>query len=491
MKRIYHHPFCLPIFLAVFLMISIIAFSGCKPKVVTIIAFVPESERIAYGVEKLSEALTGAGYQVSITEERKSNPKGLVILVGRKGAPIFKTFAGELNVPDKAESFAIHSSKNEVAVMGSDDSGTMYGSLELARIIKEKGKLELPLSISESPEMVLRGTCIGLQKTVYLPGRHVYEYPYTPENFPWFYDKEHWIEYLDMLAENRFNSLYLWNGHPFASLVKLDDYPYALEVDQATFELNEEMYHFIASEANKRGILLIQMFYNIILSKPFAEHHNLRTQDSNRGITPLIADYTQQSITAFIEKYPNVGLLVTLGEAMNSIDDDVQWFTQTIIPGVKAGLEKAGISILPPIVLRGHDTDAARVMKESLPIYSNLYTMYKYNGESLTTYEPRNQWAEIPKALSQLGSVHISNVHIMANLEPFRYGSPEFIRKSVIAMHDIQGANGLHLYPQTSYWDWPYTADKTEPRTRQIDRDWIWYKAWGRYAWDSRRDTVG
>ena len=37
----------------------------------------------------------------------------------------------------------------------------------------------------------------------------------------WFYDKEQWIKYLDMLVENRMNSLYLWNGHPFASLVKL------------------------------------------------------------------------------------------------------------------------------------------------------------------------------------------------------------------------------------------------------------------------------
>jgi len=55
----------------------------------------------------------------------------------------------------------------------------------------------------------------------------VYEYPYTPETFPWFYDKALWIKYLDMLTENRINSLYLWSGHPFASLVKLKDYPYA------------------------------------------------------------------------------------------------------------------------------------------------------------------------------------------------------------------------------------------------------------------------
>ena len=96
----------------------------------------------------------------------------------------------------------------------------MYGALELANRIKEEGKIPSEIAIQDSPEMVLRGTCIGMQKTTYLEGRGVYEYPYTPESFPWFYDKDLWIKYLDMMVENRMNSLYLWNGHPFASLVK-------------------------------------------------------------------------------------------------------------------------------------------------------------------------------------------------------------------------------------------------------------------------------
>ena len=52
---------------------------------------------------------------------------------------------------------------------------------------------------------------------------------------------------------------------------------------------------------------------------------------------PRIVNYTRKSIAAFIEKYPNVGLLVCLGEAMCTVEDDVEWFTKTIIPGVKDG----------------------------------------------------------------------------------------------------------------------------------------------------------
>lgn len=253
------------------------------------------------------------------------------------------------------------------------------------------------------------------------------------------------------------------------------------------------MFSFLTTEAAKRGIRVIQMFYNIILSKPFADHYGIATQDRNRPITPLISDYTRKSISAFIQKYPNVGFLVCLGEAMATIDDDVEWMTKTIIPGIKDGLKASGRTDEPPIILRSHDTDGPRVLRESLPLYKNIYTMTKYTGESLTTYEPGGPWAETQRQLSSVAPIHISNVHILANLEPWRWSSPAFIEKAVNAMHKIHGANGLHLYPQASYWDWPYTADKLPngERLLQIDRDWMWYSAWGRYAWNCKRQNDG
>ena len=387
----------------------------------------------------------------------------------------------------KAEGYQISRNRQKISIIGNDPSGVIYGCVELAERIRQ-GKDPI---VDESPQMVMRGTCIGLQKTVYLPGHAVYEYPYTPENFPWFYDKEEWIKYLDMMVENKMNSLYLWNGHPFASLVKLKDYPFALEVDEETFKKNKEIFSFLTHEADRRGIWVIQMFYNIILSKPFADHYGLKTQDRHRPITPLIADYTRKSIAAFIEKYPNVGLLVCLGEAMATIDDDVTWMKETIIPGIKDGLKASGRTDIPPVVLRSHDTDGPLVLKESLPLYPNIYTMSKYTGESLTTYEPGGPWGETHRQLAAAAPVHIDNVHILANLEPWRWSSPAFIQKTVQAMHRVHHSKGLHLYPQASYWDWPYTADKLPngKRLKQLDRDWMWYQAWGRYAWNEQRNN--
>ena len=427
------------------------------------------SAREQYAAEYLQKKLTEMGYTI--------NPKKADCKITLSNANSGTT-----------EGYTIAKDKKGITVTGNDATGVIYGCVELAERIKTTGSLDIQ-PITETPGMVMRGTCIGLQKTVYLPGHAVYEYPYTPENFPWFYDKAEWIKYLDMMVENKMNSLYLWNGHPFASLVKLKDYPFALEVDEETFKKNEEIFSFLTHEADKRGIWVIQMFYNIILSKPFAEHYGLKTQDRHRPITPLISDYTRKSIAAFIENYPNVGLLVCLGEAMATIDDDVIWMKETIIPGIKDGLKASGRTDIPPVVLRSHDTDGPLVLKESLPLYPNIYTMSKYTGESLTTYEPGGPWGETHRQLAAAAPVHIDNVHILANLEPWRWSSPAFIQKTVQAMHRVHHSKGLHLYPQASYWDWPYTADKLPngERLKQLDRDWMWYQAWGRYSWNDQR----
>ncbi len=481
--------------LPLFLSVALLASCGGKKQSINIVIGDKPSVRAEFGAERLCKTLQENGYNATINSTENSKQKTYQIVVGELGGDFLQQQASQAGVvlekQPRKEGFTIKSGKEVMIIGGADASGELYGCIEMANRVKRNGKLPHSIDMVDQPEMVLRGACIGMQKPYYLPGRTVYEYPYTPEEFPWFYDKELWVKYLDMLVDNRMNSLYLWNGHPFASLVKLKDYPYALEVDDETYAKNEEIFGFLTTEANKRGIFVIQMFYNIIVSKPFAEHHKIKTQDRERPIVPAIADYTRKSIAAFIEKYPNVGLLVTLGEAMRGGDDDVEWFTKVIIPGVRDGLTALGRTDEPPILLRAHDTDAKAVMAKALPIYQNLYTMNKYTGESLTTYQPRGPWGETHKALSKLGSVHIDNVHILANLEPFRYGSPEFIRKTVIAMHEVHGANGLHLYPQASYWDWPYTADKTTPRLLEMERDWIWYEAWARYAWNSQLDVRG
>jgi len=229
----------------------------------------------------------------------------------------------------KPEGFRLTSlGKNKVAVIGADQSGVLYGCLELVDRILDTKALPVNLDVTDAPEFKLRGPCIGMQKLEKDPYGGHYHWPYTPTYFPFFYDKAQWREYLDFLVDIRMNSLYLWNGHPFSSLVKLDDYPEALEVPQETLEKNRELMYWLTSECDKRGIWLIQMFYNIHLPK------GLGIGTSMRRSQPKAADYTRKSIAKFVEEYPNVGLLVCLGEELSGKEAQVEWFTETIIPGV-------------------------------------------------------------------------------------------------------------------------------------------------------------
>ena len=106
-------------------------------------------------------------------------------------------------------------------------------------------------------------------------------------------------------------------------------------------------------------------------------------------------------------------------------------------------------------------------MRQALPLYRNIYTMHKWNGESLTWTDVRGEVLRLHKSLVALGSAHIANVHLLANLEPFRWGAPDFIQRTTQSQERI-GIKGLHLYP-LRYWEWLVSAsDKTPPNL-----DWL------------------
>jgi len=426
--------------------------------------------RVEFGAEQLLAAIRAENLDAVITNSE--------VVAGQK---IYLDHPLDTSIPAEGYRFEV-ASNHDVLIISGDDSGALYGSLDLAERVHETHQLpgaEIA-HIQSAPVMKFRGTCVGLQKTYILPGRHVYEYPITPTLFPWFYDKALWTQYLDFLAKNRMNSLYLWSGHPFASLVRLKDYPYAVEVPPEVFDQNREMYHWLTRECDRRGIVLVQMFYNILVSKPFAETNGISTQLS--APTPLTADYTRKSIAQFVEDYPDIGLLVCLGEALRGTDHQLDWCTNVILPGVLNGMKVAGLKTEPLIVIRTHAMDPYAIMPPAYEVYSNLFTMTKFNGESLTTWEPRGKDQETHLAMSKLGP-HMVNVHILSNLEPFRYTDVAFIKKCAQASRDRLGATGMHIYP-LSYWNWPYSPDVANPAELQWDRDWMWFEAWARYAWN-------
>lgn len=466
---------------------------GSEKDTVFVVTPSTPSPRVEFGTSRLVQALGDSGLQCRLLEaDEVAGQRPLVVVGGLatdnvirqlSAAPDFKV---EQLKPGK-EGFVLLGLEGGVTVVaGEDDSGTLYGCLELAGKIRDEGRIPDDLNLVDAPVFHLRGPCIGMQKTYLLPGWGQYNYPYMPELFPFFYDKRQWLEFLDLLVDNRMNTLYLWNGHPFSSLVQVPDYPDGVDVSEEIFRRNQDVFRFLTTEADRRGIWVIQMFYNIHFPKSLAEKYGVGTEQSKP--TELNSDYTRKAIGQFVETYPNVGLLICLGEALGGDANKKHWLSEVIIPGVQDGMRSLGLEEEPPIIVREHtmQQSAREIIGAGLEKYENLYTMMKYNGEALTTARPRGPWADVNRKLSSIASQHISNVHLLANLEPFRYGATRFIQRCTQAMRDVHHANGLHLYPLT-YWDWPVSPDVAE--IEQYKRDWIWFGAWARYAWNPDRQV--
>jgi len=457
--------------------VAILALAVCaiaQAAPVKVITAKDATARELYGAEKLRAALANV----------TAAPEGARVLAAVRSAPELRRFKDlEEFWPQAEEAFLIRQIGTAWVVTGSDASGVLYGELELADRVRAAKALPQGIDDMEHPALKLRGTCIGMQKQEITYEGAEYDYPYTPQNFPFFYDKAQWTKYLDMLAEERYNTLYLWNGHPFTSLLKLPKYPEAQELPTAQLDENIAMFKWLTAEADRRGIWVLQGFYNIHLSHAFARAHHLPYHLS--APNPLASEYTRYAISEFVREYPHAGLMMTLGEAL-APRYGAEWLAQTIIPGVKDGLKEAGISTEPPIVVRAHATDIDAVMKAALPLYSNIDTMFKWNGESLTWTNVRGPVLDRFKMLAESSNVAIANVHLLSNLEPFRWGDPDFVRQTLTNFQRI-GIEGLHVYP-LRYWDWPYAGDNTQPPLMQTDRDWIWFATWGRYAWNPNRD---
>ena len=463
----------------------------------TVLTAQRQNVRMDLGIRRITETLQDQGYEVRFAElpetfEDYRLIEGKKLYVSIQNEDDFLQWLKEQEIlvfhtrEPEGEGFYIETCPAELTVIsGGSDTGALYGCMELKDRIERDGEFPAEITFGDAPVFKLRGPAVGLQKTKVEAPRLTYEYPITPDRFPWFYDKEMWTKFMDMLLDMRCNVLYIWSGHPFSSLVKVPDYPEALEVTEEEFEMNRALFGWLTEECDKRGIWVVLKFYNIHIPLPFAEKHGLELLQSN--IHPLVADYTRKTIAEFIKSFPHIGLMVCLGEALRGAQNKTRWFIDTIIPGVKDGVKEAGLTEEPPIILRGHDCDPIGAMNEAKEIYSNLYTMWKYNGESLTTYYPKGKWQTIHQSLSGLGTTHITNVHILADLEPFQFNAPLYIQKCIQAGQSRFGSNGLHLYP-LFYWDWPYAPDKTSPRLLQMDRDYIWFAAWFRYAWNPARD---
>ena len=223
------------------------------------------SARELYGAQKLRSALA----------ELKTAPAGARVLVAVRSAPELAHFDLPEFWPQAQEAFLIRQIGKTWIVTGSDPSGVLYGELELADRVRAAKALPAGIDDMEHPALKLRGTCIGMQKQEITYDGAEYDYPYTPQNFPFFYDKAAWINI--SICWPRTASIRSTCGTAIPSLPAE-----AAEISRGagvarrrSCNSNIALFHWLTAEADRRGIWVIQGFYNIHLSHAFASAQHL------------------------------------------------------------------------------------------------------------------------------------------------------------------------------------------------------------------------
>ncbi len=318
---------------------------------------------------------------------------------------------------------------------------------------------------------------------------------------------EFWEKFLDMMSENRFNALTLWNLHPFPYMIQSKNFPEARMFSDAEMKEWRNLYTRIFEMAHERGIETYLVNWNIYAPDAFLEKHNLTTTDDKNTplgdaeLSPVVQQYNKESLTQVIDEYPLLtGFGFSLGEKMGKMTpaEREQWALDTYVEAVKAASRP--IKLIHRVPFSGNTRSEGSTS-------ADMETITRRGIESIDVakgpilVEVKFNWSHAhstPKLIKTHGGpLHDKywnpkpdNYKIvwMARNEDFfclRWGQPDFIREH-IAQNDHDYTAGYFLgsecyIPALDYFSklddvkWEYA----------FERQWYYYMVWGRLLYDS------
>ena len=193
-------------------------------------------------------------------------------------------------------------------------------------------------SKAESPRLPFRAIKYDMPWDTY---RHSYALDLHSETCK---DVNYWKAFLDMMAENRFNVLSLWNLHPYVYMIKPKNFPEASPWNDTEMKQWQTLFRSIFSMAKERGIDTYVIPFNIFVSPEFAKAHNVAMDNLdhhffvNGDTSEIIKRYTRECVAQLLQEYPDLtGMGLTLGEGMGGMTPQQRedWMKATIIEGMR------------------------------------------------------------------------------------------------------------------------------------------------------------
>ncbi len=397
------------------------------------------------------------------------------------------------------EAYKIVSKNNIVEISGGDVVGLMYGLLEVKNQLKAgKHRIE---SKEESPKLMFRAIKFNLPWDSYR--RH----EALSLHFETCRDIKYWEAFLDMMVENRFNKLTLWNLHPFNYLVRTDKYPEASGFTDEEMADWQKFWHTLLKMAKNRGIETYLVNWNIFVSPEFSKAHNVcdyclegKHFIPSGDTSEIIKDYMRESVKAVIDTYPDLtGLGITLGEGMGGMtaEEREQWLLDSYIQGMRMASRKVKFIHRVPLSA-GTDSGGATSVAVEKMTRNTLDSLTSVNGP--INIELKFNWSHsfsTPHLVKVHGGV-LTNAYwnpmpknyylawMMRNEDFFmlRWGQPDFIRKH-IALNAQAHVNGYYVGSETYIPAKDYITSLSGASYRYaFERQWMFYKVCGRLLYN-------
>jgi len=402
------------------------------------------------------------------------------------------------------EAFSIFPNKNNIAITGGDARGLVYGCFSLAEDINNGIALKNIRAKNEKPFLQLRAIKFDLPWDTY---RHSYALDLHGETCK---DTNYWRSFLDMMAENRINSLSLWNLHTYPFLIKPKNFPEASPWTDKEMNEWQTLFHSIFRMAKERAIDTYIVPFNIFVTPEFAKAHNVAMDNLQhdffvRGDTSaIIKQYTRECVTQMLKEYPDLtGIGLTIGEGMAGMTPQQRedWIKETIIEGMRLAKRKSKLIHRIPFSSTTGSLGITSIETEKL-------TRKEIEEEADMGFSDGPIWADLKfnwshaHSTTKLIKVHGGKLYDTyfkpepakykitwtARNEDFfclRWGVPDFVRDHIMA--NSQSYIGGYFIGSETYIpakDY-FTKDTVGlPWKYAFERQWLFYKIWGRLLYD-------
>lgn len=473
----------------IFLFVFAVILFSCERQKNVEVYFNTNSSMLSYGIAKLGEHLQISGH--SINEEPGSSASLKIFILN----PSLNLREDQNNVLSthisdiKADGYKIIRENLYIYIIGQTDRACLYAIMD---IIEQLGNTEDVAKLQErkvNPALSFRAIKFNLPWSPYRPGESTELHKETCR------DLKFWEAFLDMMVENRFNALSLWNNHPFPYLIKSTNYPAATPFSDEELKEWRIFWKELFKMAKDRGIETYLVNWNIVVSPEFAGAYGAKEYFDR---SELVKKYTKESVTQLINEYENLtGLGVTLADWMGNWGEEKMtsteredWIKETFVEGMKEADRK--IKFIHRAVLAGDPKEMRRVIDHAdLPEKTIVEVKFNWSHGhstprlSLTHSNDdgsimRDFWDPLPENYFIAWMIRNEDFFVL------RWGDPEFIRKH-IRTNKQEYVEGYFVGSEGYIPAVDYSHKDNSQRTWNyaFEKQWLFYHLWGRLLYDS------